>query len=190
MISSQAAGNGAERRRSRRRRLKKPNTLVPSIGPASTGGPAPRGVLQHAIPCNLGVDLFEAQCADHLADRRVGIVGPEHPQVLPGLVVKTNPIAVLVSEELAIAQGGRPAEHGVAQVDLVDQRLAGGLDAGGDQSRWLVDRGIVPPAARDDEIAVLASPGGGLGRRRGRTWPDDDLRALVRQGLPAVVEYH
>ena len=100
---------------------------------------------------------------DHGADRGPGIIGPEHPQVFLGLVMISDPVVIFLGESLAVSEPGGPAEHGVAQIKLMNEHFAGRFTSVSDQSRRLVNCGIVAPAALDDEIAMPARAGRGLG---------------------------
>ena len=101
------------------------------------------------LRASLDVDLLEAQRPDHLADRRGGIVGPEHSEVFPAFVMIAGAVAIPVPERLAVAKVGRPSEyrsnsgraHGAPTASRATSTRAAIRPVG------LVDRRVVPPGS-------------------------------------------
>src|ERR1035438_3202681 len=80
---------------------------------------APRPVLEHSYPRHAFIDLGQVQAPDHLANRRLRVVGPEYPVVLLVVVVKPDPDPELPPESLAVLQHGFPVCGGVGPAHVV-----------------------------------------------------------------------
>lgn len=70
--------------------------------------------------------IQQTQTSQHLANREMRIVGPEHPAVFVLVIAVAHFVAVLFFEGFAVFQGRTPGEDGVAQVDFLNQDVVSG----------------------------------------------------------------